>query len=321
MYGYLEWRSPDNAVDLLLGRQLLFKGVATENMDGLLASVRLPWDFGVEAFGGKPVISKDGTLKGDYLAGGRIYRRWVWKAEIGLSYIHSVEEDRIDRQNIGVDAFYRPFSRWDLAGHVYYSVPFKRLYEATILTTVKPIRRLRVSLDYNERDPAARLGARSIFSVFAESYSDAGIAAVYEIGEHLSLAADGRYYRYQDDSKIGGRVGGEVKAFDIIRGKEEYALGLHRLTTPDQGYTEVRFYTLQNIIPKLTGAFEVIDTLYDDFIHDVRYSLDMDGSLIYSIRDDLTVDGTLLYSRNPRSLEEFEGLIKLTYIIKGAFGK
>ncbi len=329
MNGYLEWRSADNTINLLLGRQLLFKGVVTENMDGLLASLRLPKDFGVEVFGGKPVVSKEDSLKGDYLGGARIYHRWVWKGEIGISYLHSMEGDRVDRQNLGMDGFYRPLSWWDLAGHVYYSFPFSRLYELTVLTTVKPIRRLRVSLDFNERDPAARLGARSIFSVFAESQWDTGITAEYDIGRHVMLSADGRHYGYQKEdmdgiaraSVSGARVGGEVRAFDITRGKEEYRLGLHRLTTPDQGYMEVRFYTLQNIIPNLSGAFELIDTLYDDFIHDVNYSLNMDGSLIYSIRKNLTIGGTLLYSRNPRSLYEYEGLIKLTYILREVFGR
>lgn len=319
-YGYLEWRNRDNKVDVILGRQLLYRGVAAENMDGLLAGFRAPSDTGVEFFVGKPIVSKYGTLEGDWLAGGRVYQRWIWRGEIGVSFLHSEEENRVDRQNVGIDGFIRPLTRWELGGHVFYSAPFESLYEATLLTTLRPLNRLKVSADYNKKNPAVRLGAESIFSVFAGSTQDAGLDVLYGIGPHLSVRADGRSYWYQDEG-TGYRYGGDVRAANVLNNtKEEYSLGVHRLKTPDQGYTELRAYALENLVNRLSGALEFIGTFYDDLIHNYARSLDAQGSLIYTMSDTVAVEGTLFFSTNPRFTQEFRGLLKLTYIFRASIG-
>lgn len=87
LYGYLEYVRPFSNLELRLGRQYIFEGVADESVDGLRVSTDLGRYFGLSLYGGFPV-SLDATdgRGGDSIWGGRISHRLGTRYQIGFSY-------------------------------------------------------------------------------------------------------------------------------------------------------------------------------------------------------------------------------------------
>lgn len=87
LYGYVEYARPASNLNLRLGRQYVFEGVAGESVDGVRLSGDLTPYFTLSAYGGFPVaLDSSRGRSGDRIWGGRLAHRRGSRYEVGLSY-------------------------------------------------------------------------------------------------------------------------------------------------------------------------------------------------------------------------------------------
>jgi hypothetical protein len=104
LYGYLEYASDWNNLNLRLGRQHIFFGVSNESLDGLNASTDITKYFSIAAYAGYPVaLDNENGHDGDSLVGGRIEHHWGTLYQIGSSYQRVDSDGDQDEETLGFD--------------------------------------------------------------------------------------------------------------------------------------------------------------------------------------------------------------------------
>jgi hypothetical protein len=111
LYGYLEYSQAATNLNLRLGRQYVFAGVANEAVDGLRLSSDLGPYFSVSAYGGYPVaLDSSQGRSGDSIYGGRLAHRYGSLYEVGASYKKVDNDGDQEEQRVGGDlSLFLPF--------------------------------------------------------------------------------------------------------------------------------------------------------------------------------------------------------------------
>lgn len=318
LYGYLDYRDSKNYYHIRLGRQFLFRGVALDNMDGVLVDSTAPYGLVAEVFAGKPVVSKFEDSSSDLLYGARIGYRIPWRLEAGVSGLFSQENSKPDRQNIGLDGYARPINMVEVSWKLFYSLIFKSIYEGTLNVNVRPLKDLKVTLTGETIDPSARIGATSIFSVFTEEYFDAGINLDYTILDGLTINAS--YANYQFVTDQAHRFGFGASYSAELFGKNLFGISFDQLRYSEEpssetmtGFYQVRLFTENTFIEKIKFSLEWIHTIFDEYIYNYNGSEDVTVSAGYKIFKDLDILGSIYYSKNPRYEDELQAGLYVNY--------
>lgn len=318
LYGYLDYRDSKNYYHIRLGRQFLFRGVALDNMDGVLIDSTAPYGLVAEVFAGKPVVSKFEDTKSDLLYGARLAYRIPWRLEAGLSGLFSQENSQVDRQNIGLDGFARPISMVEVSWKLFYSLLFQNIYEGTLNVDARPLKDLKVTLSGKTIDPSVRIGATSIFSVFTEKYFDAGINVNYTILEGLTLNASYANYQFVTDQAHRFGLGATYSA--ELFGDNLFGLSFDQLKYSEEpssetmtGFYQVRLFTENTFIEKIKFSLEWIHTIFDEYVYNYNGSDDVTVSAGYKIFKDLDILGSIYYSKNPRYEDELQAGLFVNY--------
>jgi len=318
LFGYLDYRDAKNYYHIRLGRQFLFRGVAQDNMDGILVDSVAPYGLVAEVFAGKPVVSKYLDSSSDILYGARLAYRIPWRLEAGLSGLTSRENSETDRQNIGLDGFARPISMMELSWRLFYSLLFKTIYEGSLNVAVKPINDVKVTLRGETIDPSVRIGATSIFSVFTEKYFDAGINLDYTVLNGLTLNLSYANYQFVTDraNRFGCGATYSVRWFgENLFGVEFDQLKYSQEPSSETmtGFYQFRVFSENTFIEKIKFSLEWIHTIFDQYVNNYKGSDDLTVSGGYSILKDLDLLGSIYYSKNPRYVDEVQGSIFVNY--------
>lgn len=104
LYGYLEYTQAFSNLNLRLGRQHVFEGVANESVDGLRVSSDLGRWVAISLYGGQPVAldAKNGR-DGDTIWGGRLSHHLGSRYDLGLSYQEIRNDSDTAEQRLGFD--------------------------------------------------------------------------------------------------------------------------------------------------------------------------------------------------------------------------
>lgn len=111
LYGYLEYTHGRNNLNMRLGRQYVFEGVANEAVDGLRVSSDLGRFFNFSAYGGYPAAldSTEGR-SGDSIYGGRLAHHYGSRYQLGVSYKQVNNDGDQEEQRVGGDlSLFLPF--------------------------------------------------------------------------------------------------------------------------------------------------------------------------------------------------------------------
>ncbi len=104
LYGYVEYASDWNDLNLRLGRQHIFFGISNESLDGLNVSTSITEYFSIAAYAGYPAaLNKENGYDGDSLVGGRIEHHWGTLYQIGSSYQRVANDGDRDEETLGLD--------------------------------------------------------------------------------------------------------------------------------------------------------------------------------------------------------------------------
>ena len=224
---YANWSNIGNLLDLSLGRQAVYDGVANGNIDGLSAAARfLESQVRVSAFAGANVnpdftgIRKD--IHDNTVFGGQVLSTLVPDFRLGLSYLNRREErdpywalrvrdtatftpvlTYVDIQSEAeqygsIDASYTNGSLLTVYGRYDYDFNLDRSFRAEGNARVGVTDQLALTADYTYRAP--RIAYNSIFSVFelnAVNEVEGGVE--YTLTPEIRTFGRYAYVKYSDD--------------------------------------------------------------------------------------------------------------------------
>jgi hypothetical protein len=251
----IEARFARRHVLVRLGRQIAIGGAAHfTHLDG--ASVTLEHaGVGLTAFGGVPVVPRFGVKVGDAVGGGRVFYRFSYESQLGVSFIHIEDGGRTARQDLALDFRARPFRLLTLTGLGVLSLVERDMAEIDIAATLALHRRLDVRADFRQQRPDLFIPRSSIFSVFSNTNrKEAG--GVVDARPHARVELDADYHVILDEMGTGHRAGvrGQVRFGPV----GELTLGseLRLLRLPDKGYEQARLYVMFRILPSLIASLD-----------------------------------------------------------------
>jgi len=198
----LRARTKDGRVGGKVGRFVASLGALRPvHVDGASARVRLPHSFDVEAYGGVPVLPFEyGTSARawDWVAGGRIARRFGDYGSVGIAVLEQRDEARLAVREVGVDAGIALTKHHDVATRLAYDLANPGLADA-YASVIRRGGGVRAEAYAGYRAASHLLPSTSLFTVLGDTPSARGgmlisgkLAPRLELGSDMGLrgAAD-----------------------------------------------------------------------------------------------------------------------------------
>ncbi len=316
---YVEGAVLEGGVQLRLGRQLIFGGAARNlQLDGLSVTGITQAGFGGTVYGGAPVTRRFEVDRGDAAAGARLFYRPSFSTEVGASAIHILDEGRVARQDVGLDARFVPIRELVLSGFGLMSAAEGRLAEASLQAGLYPMPDLDFVLQARRTAPDLFLPRNSIFTVFSvETRDELGGRARFGVIESVDVSL--AYFLLSAKAGDGFRAEADVRYRTPLT-RLTAGLEASRLVLPSagdaDGYWEGRAFCLH----RLTDAWTMAADL-DLYVFDLEdeYSLLGSGSVVYRLARDWEAVLSARGGTTPLYARYLEGIAKLSYA--GSFGE
>jgi hypothetical protein len=329
LYGYARYNADVSNLDLRLGRQYIFEGVASDAVDGLRVATDLGRYLTLSAYAGQPVSldAVDGR-DGDSIYGGRLGHRLGSRCELGLSYKAITNDSDLDEQRLGLDLSLFFPTGVSLSGFTVYNLETDGFGEHSY-----DVRFTVGSFDF--RPFYQRFDYEDYFSVGKESANPFRFLA--GTGEILSVyGADAVLHRFADVD-----LGLKVKLYDYDKrgdASQYYAgvltwhgkdltslggeLGVMSGDASENKYILARGFFYWDQLQPLPGAFVSGDVVY--VAYDRAIYADDDSSLFLSLgvgskflKDALELKLSGDYSVDPYFDNDLRGLLVASF----AFGR
>lgn len=346
-YGYLQYRFGVANAQARAGRFFVHEGIINEQVDGVSARTDLPYGFGISTFAGAnvhnariPGTASDG--KGDGIFGARANYRYGGTFEIGLAGVYETAAPTMADPNlaerfgnhrvIGGDLWYSPFSMVQLMARTSFNTETGRWAEQGYLLTVKPLKDLTVTGEFNDYQDRDYFYSSALFAAMPSMINGnnlnqesrtLGGSASYQLNPKFELTGDIKHYT-RDIGKA-DRFGGELR-FTLPEGAVRAGLGYHYLRTSPEfaviptstasgSFHEARAYVMRDT-KSYFASLDMIDYIFKRAVEDKKSALEFYGSLGYHLTPSLALSGDLSYGSNPLNSDELKGLIRLSYSMK-----
>jgi hypothetical protein len=227
-------RDPAGRGTIRVGRFVATAGaLMPSHLDGAHARVRLPAAFELEGFGGLAVVPHFGPRAYDWLAGGRVARRFG-TARAGVGYLERRDARILDRRELAADAWL-PLGPVELAGAAAWDAVGAGLASLDVVTTYRR-RRARFEVYARHRSPAHLLPATSLFSVLGDAPArQLGGRVSHRLAPRLDVSATAGLRRA--DGELDEELAAEARLRLDERGTSAVSLGLRRQGSPDGSFT------------------------------------------------------------------------------------
>lgn len=318
---FVEGRLLNRRLRLRLGRQFVVGGVARASfVDGVSVDFEGPRGLGAFVSFGMPVARRFSTFaSGQWELDTRV--RWSPRPalySLSASYSHVEQTNQIVRQEIGLDARARLVQRITLVGAAMWSIPDERLSELDLGPRFQIDDSLELALDYRRALPDLLIPRNSIFSVFAEYGRDElGASLMFEPTRWLSLFADARGLRYEDD--LGDDAGVEATLRAVARPDRQSPTSLSAqfrlLHAPFNGFVLGRVGATHQLAFGLSGALEFEVYHLEEPINGERLSFAGSASLGWLFARAWQLSATFWQSATPYFESRSELMAKLTYVL------
>ncbi len=265
------------------GRQLIIGGAARNvQIDGLSTQYRVWRKLGATLYGGHPVTREFEIDRGDAVAGSRVYWRQSIESEVGLSFIHLRDEGRISRQDLGLDARYRPIKPLTTTAYALWSTTEARLAEVDLGADWRARANLNFGANYRRTAPDLFLSRGSILSVFSEERRDeVGARSAYRPIPRLRLLADYAYTSLEGGS--GFRAGARASLFLGVRTRSRVSAEFRVFDTPDNRYYRSRLSGTHRPTPSLSLGLDADAYRLQEDINGENLSLNGLATATYTI--------------------------------------
>ena len=338
-YFYLSYRLPQFNTQMKAGRFFVVEGMPLQQIDGVSLRSDLPLGFSASVYGGAPShldYKYDNT--GNWIAGGRLSKRFAGFAEVGVSGVHetglnavttgvsptTVTSQHNSHQLLGGDVWLSPARILEIAGHTYYNTITSGIAEHSYQLTLTPARMLILAGDYSEQNPKDYFTTTNIPSLFNPIESDkfrryGGRVTVIPV-KTFEVSAD--YHRFNREvTGNSNRYGIDLRA-SFVDKKVRTGLSYHRVegarmvtTAGDNAATglhEMRAYAMYDAHPSIV-SLEGICHLYNEKINGRDTVIEVLTSAGYRFTPSLLLSADISYGQTPELNDEVKGLVKLVY--------
>jgi hypothetical protein len=319
-YAYLTYHAPKNNSIATVGRQFISEGVAAERIDGLYLRTDFDYGIGAAAFFGNSVITEPTYQGGTVVYGTRISQTHKKYYTVGASILKSDREnDSRYREEAGLDLWLRPLQQVDITGRSTYNSMTSGWMENSYALSYAPLPTLNLGTDFshiNFKDylygvTTSALSITNPIWKSNEKQTAVGVNAAYSAIKNLNVAADYKFYSYDqsgDASYFGGKASYSFPEALMV------GAGLHRM---EGAVDRLRYVEFRTFAAKKFGHADVtvdfININYDKSINDITNSYAVTGACGYEVSRQLKVGADIEYSRNPDFDREVRALVKATY--------
>ncbi|MBI5674886.1 MAG: hypothetical protein HZC48_03505 [Nitrospirae bacterium] len=318
-YAYLSLRKDTSNTIANLGRLMVFEGVAAEHVDGIYAKTDLQRGFAVSGYAGSPVETDYLDGNGDFIYGARLSHGIPDLYQVGFSYLKENGDASFEREEEGVDLWYRPADKIQLVGKSSYSSEQSDWQDHSYKVAIGPFSGFTITpmaswINYKTFFSAATSGAFRFSPDIIDPDEKAlivGADGQYTMNSKLIVTADYKNCSY-DIAGTANYYGGKLsyKVFE----SSSVGLGFHRMDgdTERLKYNEYRAY-----VHNRTGKFDVVlDSFfvkYDEEINIRKTATSVLAGIGYDISRQLRLEADASYSRNPYYDKDIRGFFKLIY--------
>jgi hypothetical protein len=246
---------PGGRAVLRLGRQVVTSGgLRPLHLDGAHGLVRLPWGFGVEAFGGLPLAADAGPRAWDWVVGARLSRA-LGGGRVGLAWMQRRDHGALDAHELAVDASTSPTDNVDVAGGAALDLVDRDgvgLAEVQLSAAWRSGGR-RLEIFAQHREPSRLLPATSLFTVLGDVPAQRmGLAGRWRAAPRLDLRAMLAVRVAGDETGLDASTDARLRLDD--RGDGVLSLELRREFAPGGGWSGVRTTGRKGVGPRLGGG-------------------------------------------------------------------
>jgi hypothetical protein len=227
-----------------------------------------------------------------------------------------------DHRLLGGDIWLSPHRMVSIMGHTSYNTETNQVAEHSYRLSLKPLKELQLSAEFNEQRDRSYFFAWTMFSGAAlnpaDKSSSTGASASYAITKTHELVAD--YKHYTRELGNADRFGANLRQ-SFLNNSLRSGVAYHYLSasdgfaitgTPSASYHEARAYLMQDT-KSYFGALDVVDYIFAKKIFNEKSAWEVIASAGYHFTPALALSGDISYGRNPQFTEEVRGLIRLTY--------
>jgi hypothetical protein len=311
LYAYLEYFHPTQVLQMRLGRQQVFNGVAAaESLDGVwVESMPAAW-LGFSAYGGLPVALESADDRdGDLTYGGRVFHRLAGRYEVGLSYRMITGDLGSDDERMGVDLFLslpwgaslNGFSAYNLVTGGWGEHSYEILFNVRDLYFKPYFQRFSYEDFFNSGTISAR--PFRFLSDSGETLTVIGAEAIWQTFGAIEVGGRYNHYGYDLRQESADFIGGLLnwRAGDFSSGGE---IGLMEGDTAENSYWLARafFYWNRPVELLINGFFtgDAVYVAYDEEVFGKNRSLFLSlglGRRFFEDRLELRLSGD--YSDDP----------------------
>jgi hypothetical protein len=310
---YVEARFLDRRALLRVGRQMLNQGASGNiQIDGGSGEVVIWKGLGLQAYGGAPVVARFDYHRGDAIAGGRVFWRQSFDAEIGVSYVYALDSGITARNDIAVDGWWQAFRTVSLGAFGQWSLAESgRLAEARVLASWQPLKALQLTASAQRTAPDLFIPRSSIFAVFSDERRDeAGGEIAVRFGQRVSAWVDAAFVSVEAGD--GWRAGSKV-SYRPLRETTTLGAEVRILKEPANGFDQVRLFALHRLPQKITVTLEVDGYRLDQPVNGRLGSLICGFTAGYPITDRFDVMASGSFGTTPFLDRRFEAIARLSY--------
>lgn len=319
-YGYIDLGGPQATTRLILGRQFVYAGViSSEQIDGGQFQIRMG-PYGIAGYLGIPVQYEYDDRSEDLIGGGRVYYLAQGIFDVGVSAVYALNNGELDKEWVGIDGWFQPYSWLEFNGRLYYSPVDKEIYDSSFIPTFKPSSKLQITLKYLRTIPSEFLSKSTIFSVFStDAVDEYGTKIGYDIIKNFTIWADFSYFKY--DGGLETYMYGLNPRFKYGPKLNNFiSLVLRRHETEENAFNEVALFFRHNILsPAIEFGLNTINFVYDHLfgLKEIKYSSSHNIFFGYFFRPNLELLGNAEALTSYEGEIEYRGLIKLNYEFDG----
>ncbi len=311
--GYAEGSFFRSRLMVRLGRQLIVGGAARNaQIDGLDVSARLYRGLAVSGYVGVPVTPRFGIHRGDFIFGGRVYYRYSYDTELGVSFNEILNAGQVARQDLAIDARYVPYRTVAISAYALLAVSEARLAEADVTITWLPRLYAQVALDYRRTAPDLFLPLTSVFAVFAQETRDEAGAWLY-LRPLKRLRFYGDYHVVVQEEGVGQRAGGKLS---VLLGRHDHTTlnaEVRLLKLPSTGYVQGRLYSIHHLSPAFLATLGLDTYFLDHPINGQGYSFTANSSIGYDFGKGFRLVVSGMADVTPFVERRFEFVTRLAY--------
>jgi len=298
-----------------IGRQYVFAGVASEQIDGLSVDYSRS-GFGVNIFGGSPPELDIDDRTGDSMYGGRLSHELPGIYEIGVSYLKEQNDSEDFREEYGVDVWLSPVpSLIEVQGISAYNEETSGWMEHSYRLTIGGYRPVRVYGEYSELDyehffqTATTAAFKTVLLTPDESYKATG-GGIEVFSGPVQLIGRYKHFNYDQMGDADVYGGGITYSGNIL------SAGAFADRT-DGDVDEVKYDMYRAFVSavgeKLDLTLDYVLVAYDVEINGVDDTTAATGSLGYMPVKGLKTSVEATYSETPEFEKETRGMFKIDY--------